>query len=252
VASCTSPKSYSGLSDGNHTFSVYSVDAAGNVGTTPATRSWTVDTTPPTPPALTVFPDDPNGDGIANFNWNETDPTAVSFKCSIENGVFMTCPAQGTYQAHYIVDVANDGTHQFAVRAYDAVGNFSQTSYSWKVFHAINVVVDGNADDLLYPGGPTRTLVLVLHNPNNFPVTINYINVTVSSSPTGCAASTNLDITQSNVDGSGGATVTVPANTNLTVPVANRPTVTLKNLPASQDLCKSHSFGFSYIAKGSK
>jgi large repetitive protein len=252
AASCTSPKSYSGLSDSSHTFYVYSVDAAGNVGTTPASRTWTVDTTPPTPPTLTVKPDDPNGDGIANFNWNEPDPSAVAFKCSIENGAFIACPAQDSYQAHYIVDVSNDGTHQFAVRAYDAAGNFSTTAYTWKVLHAVNVVADGNAVGLLYPGGPTRQIALVLHNPNNFPVTINYINVVVSSSPTNCAATTNLVLTQSNVDGSGAATVVVPANTDLTVPSANRPTVQLKNLNASQDACKNGTFAFTYLAKGSK
>jgi hypothetical protein len=255
VASCTSPKSYTGLSDGGHTFSVYSVDAAGNVGTTAATRTWTIDTVPPAGPVLTLKPDDPNGDGIANFNWSEPDPSAVAFTCSIENGAFITCPTDANYpgvMAHYIVDVSNDGTHQFAVRAYDSAGNFSQTSYSWKVLHAINVTVDGNADGLLYPGGPSRKLVLVLHNPNNFAVTVNYINVTVNSSPTGCAASSNIVLTQSNVDGSGSNTVTVPANTNLTVPVANRPTVQMNNLNAKQDACKNGTFVFGYTAKGSK
>jgi large repetitive protein len=260
-AACSNPASFSGLADGGHTLSVEAKDAAGNVSSAFDTRSWTVDTTPPAPPLLTVKPDNPNGDGIANFNWNETDATAVSFKCSIENGPFTTCPTDPNYpgvMAHYIVDVSNDGTHQFAVRAYDAVGNYSTTSYSWKVLHAINVTVDGNADGLLYPNGPTRTLVLVLHNPNNFPVTINLITVTVSGSPAGCAAGAvgsnpaNLVLTQSNVDGSGAQTVTVPANTNLTLPPANRPTIRLIDTGLDQQACKNGSFTFSYLAKGSK
>jgi hypothetical protein len=41
---CTSPKSYSGLSDGAHTFSVTAVDGAGNLDQTPATFEWTVTT----------------------------------------------------------------------------------------------------------------------------------------------------------------------------------------------------------------
>ena len=46
--SCSSPKSYSSLADGDHTFDVRATDAVGNTDHTPASRSFTVDTTPPT------------------------------------------------------------------------------------------------------------------------------------------------------------------------------------------------------------
>src|SRR5215207_2130807 len=46
-SACTSPKSYSNLSQGNHTFQVRAIDKAGNIDTTPATRSWFVDTVLP-------------------------------------------------------------------------------------------------------------------------------------------------------------------------------------------------------------
>ena len=39
---CTSPRAYSDLADGTHTFAVRATDAAGNVDATPATASWTV------------------------------------------------------------------------------------------------------------------------------------------------------------------------------------------------------------------
>jgi Bacterial TSP3 repeat/Right handed beta helix region len=42
ASSCTSPKSYSSVGLGTHTFSVAATDAAGNVDLSPATRSWTV------------------------------------------------------------------------------------------------------------------------------------------------------------------------------------------------------------------
>ncbi len=50
--SCISPRVYSGLAVGLHTFSVRATDAAGNVDRTPATRSWTVKapSSPPPPP----------------------------------------------------------------------------------------------------------------------------------------------------------------------------------------------------------
>jgi peptidoglycan/xylan/chitin deacetylase (PgdA/CDA1 family) len=48
--SCTSPKAYSALATGQHTFSVRASDAAGNVDASPDTRSWTVEPPPPPPP----------------------------------------------------------------------------------------------------------------------------------------------------------------------------------------------------------
>jgi hypothetical protein len=46
-AGCSSPKSYSALAVGSHQFAVRATDTAGNVDATPASRSWTVNSTPP-------------------------------------------------------------------------------------------------------------------------------------------------------------------------------------------------------------
>ena len=44
----TSPQTYTGLSDGSHTFEVRATDAAGNVDPTPASYTWLIDTDQPT------------------------------------------------------------------------------------------------------------------------------------------------------------------------------------------------------------
>jgi PA14 domain len=44
---CTSPKSYSGLAAGDHTFAVWATDGAGNIDASPATNTFTVPTSPP-------------------------------------------------------------------------------------------------------------------------------------------------------------------------------------------------------------
>jgi len=48
---CASPRSFSGLTPGDHTFEVRATDPSGNVDPTPAARSWTVD--PPAPAVTT-------------------------------------------------------------------------------------------------------------------------------------------------------------------------------------------------------
>src|SRR5207249_3108475 len=46
-APCASPQTYSALAGGNHTFQVRATDPAGNTDPTPASLTWTVDTSPP-------------------------------------------------------------------------------------------------------------------------------------------------------------------------------------------------------------
>src|SRR5215210_5295058 len=54
---CTSPKSYTGLSEGSHTFSIRATDAAGNTDASRATYTWTVDTTAPDAPVISAPPE---------------------------------------------------------------------------------------------------------------------------------------------------------------------------------------------------
>ncbi len=46
--SCSSPRTFTGLSNGAHTFRVRAKDAVGNIDASPATRAWKVDTIAPT------------------------------------------------------------------------------------------------------------------------------------------------------------------------------------------------------------
>jgi hypothetical protein len=135
---CSSPKSYSALAAGGHTFSVKAYDKAGNVDPTPAVRTWTVE--PPPPPTETAPPPSPapspeplpagalmyDGFGAANgpnglitneyAGWHSSDSTVVNSPLW-----------------------RSDGGSLFSVSATDANGATSRVAYTGGL--------DGNSAD---------------------------------------------------------------------------------------------------------
>lgn len=110
-APCTSPKTFSGLADGSHTFSAFATDTLGNVGE-PSTRSFTVDTTPD-PPSDTTAPQTtitsgPSGTIAGNsasvaFKSSEARST---FRCKLDSEAFKACPSPKDLKG------LDDGTHK--------------------------------------------------------------------------------------------------------------------------------------------
>jgi len=139
-ATCLSPKAYTDLAAGIHTFSVKATDAAGNADASPATRSWTVQeetTTPPptdTTPPETTIDSGPAGTTTATnasfeFSSSEGDST---FQCSLDSGSWADCTSPKSYTGLAV------GSHAFSVKATDAAGNtdVSPATRSWTVASA--------------------------------------------------------------------------------------------------------------------
>jgi Bacterial Ig-like domain len=127
-ASCSSPKSYSGVADGAHTFQVRAVDPAGNADASPASYSWTIDATPPDTSIGPSYPFSLTTATGATFDFSSTEGGST-FACSLDGSAFTSCSTPKTYSA------LADGSHTFQVRATDAATNTDPTpaSYTWTI-----------------------------------------------------------------------------------------------------------------------
>ena len=118
-ASCSSPLTLSGIANGPHTVSVRATDLAGNIDATPATRGFTVDTTPPDT-TITAGPTGTIASASASFSFT-ADKSGSTFECKLDAAAYAVCTAPKAYAG------LADGTHTFTVRAKDTVGNFDPT-----------------------------------------------------------------------------------------------------------------------------
>lgn len=260
---CSTPKAYSGLTQGPHTFQVRAVDALVNPGP-PATRSWTVDTVAPTAPTLTEKPGDPNGSAISTFAWPPSEP-GLTYECSLENGPFEACTSPFTFEV--IVDTSNNGQHQFGVRAIDQAGNVGPaTTYTWKVDPSVRFTISGNAQGLLYPGGPAALrLNLTITNPNNFAIEVTSLTVWVQtvvkapSAPAGPCSASDYQVTGYTGPGfdapSGTTTLSADGVTPAQMPsirMVNRQDAAPGDGSGNQDGCKGAMVKLSYAGTAAK
>ena len=120
-AACTSPRIYSDLLDGPHTFTVKATDTAGNTGQD--SHTWTIDSAAPTV-AITDEPANPTKSRSAGFTFTTGEPAP---QCSLDAAPFAPCSSPTEYSG------LPDGTHTFVVRATDAAGNTGQDIYEWRI-----------------------------------------------------------------------------------------------------------------------
>lgn len=119
--SCTSPKTYSGLGVGSHTFVVHAIDAAGNRSATSYT--WVIDTTPPTI-TLTKKPTDPSADPNPYFSFSANE-AVKGYECKLNGASFAPCTSPVIYGP------LSSAKFTFTVQATDLVGNTGSTNYTW-------------------------------------------------------------------------------------------------------------------------
>ena len=122
---CSSPKAYSSLAAGSHTFQVRATDSAGNVDPSPASFTWTVDLTAPDT-TLTSTPPTVTNSAAASFSFSASE-AGSTFACQLDGAGFTACSSPKAYSS------LAAGSHTFQVRATDGAGNVdpSPASFTW-------------------------------------------------------------------------------------------------------------------------
>ncbi|HUQ03822.1 MAG TPA: LamG-like jellyroll fold domain-containing protein [Kofleriaceae bacterium] len=138
---CVSPRMLSGLVNGSHNFRVRAVDPVANVDMTPASHTWSVDTSVPD----TVISSGPLGATnatMATFAFSAAGVPGATFECSLDGSSFVTCSSPRAYST------LAEGSHTFQVRARSMTGVLdpSPATRAWSV--------DVTAPDTTLSGGP--------------------------------------------------------------------------------------------------
>ena len=149
--SCDSPKTYSSLNIGSHSFSVRATDPAGNVDASPAIRNWVVralgDTTAPNT-SIVSGPLGATTATTANFNFSSNE-SGSSFECKLDSGAWDSCTASESFTSLGL------GGHTVSVRAVDSAGNTDLTpaTRDWTV----QATGDTTAPETTINSGPSTT-----------------------------------------------------------------------------------------------
>jgi hypothetical protein len=167
---CTSPFTFRNLlKDGTHTFNVLSEDNSRNRDTSPASFTWTVDTTAP----KTSISSAEDGNKTALTNGGTTKSTSMTFtfsgddtggvgidhfECNVDGLTFVACTSPFTFPS-----LSEDGQYTLEIRAHDRVGNRDQSSasFTWTVdttppTTSIDSATDGN-NRVVNTGGNTSS-----------------------------------------------------------------------------------------------
>ncbi len=128
-AACTTPKAYSGLAVGSHTFQVRSRDSAGTVDPSPASQTWTI-TAPAAAPDTTITsgPAASTTSTSASFSFTST-ASGATFDCALDGAAFAACTTPKAYSGLAV------GSHTFQVRSRDSAGTVdpSPASQTWTI-----------------------------------------------------------------------------------------------------------------------
>jgi subtilisin family serine protease len=126
-SACASGAGVGPVAPGSHTLAVRSVDPRGNADTTPATRSFAVESDQPET-TISKGPKKKTKKRKATFAFGSDEPGST-FECRVDKKPFVDCTSPRRLKK------VKPGRHTFQVRAIDAAGNVDATvdQHRWRV-----------------------------------------------------------------------------------------------------------------------
>lgn len=123
-SACSSPKTYSGLAQGKHTFTVRGYRGTVDLNISD-TYVWTIDSIPPETTITTQVPEKTKAASLT-IAFTASEP--ATFECQLDTAPFQACISPVTVSPGL-------GKHTFAVRARDQAGNVDSTpaTVTWEV-----------------------------------------------------------------------------------------------------------------------
>ena len=250
-------QSYSGLSNGSHTFAVEAQKGNGPPSAS-ASYTWRVNAGPAAP-VITSGPTNPSTNTSPEFIFTDTSWPDVTFTCWLDSGKHMGCTGDTDHDGNRNVEgewqfsSLAQGAHCFSVYATDGGRRQSPTTeFCWTIgTGGQNFAVGGDLTSPLYPG-TSLPLDMTFTNPNSSPITIpsganSASNITITSNANGCASS-NFTVAQSLT-----VAITIPANqvtvislSALGVPQADWPVIKMINTNTNQDACEGAKLTLTY------
>jgi large repetitive protein len=275
-SACSSPKTYSGLAEGTHTFRVLAKSAKGELSPA-ASYSWRIDLTPPS--ISFGFP--LNGHSYSAAEWKSgcsqgtgvcgtaSDPSgvvgvAVSIKQSSTGKYWNGKSYSNTSETYFVAKLSSqiatgaswfyalplpapDGGYTLHALASDRLANVTPSSSPASSTFAIQTStvglpfgIAGGPAGSLYPGAGAQSFPLTLTNPNANAITVTSLSVSVkSTSAAGCLTSW-FALTQP------AQSFSVPAKGSVTLTGSQAPTIRMIDTSTNQDACKSAKLTLAY------
>jgi hypothetical protein len=198
----------------------------------------------PRPPKPTIVrhPRARSVSATAKFTFSDRLPGA-RFLCRLDDSGWRSCRSPAVFAR------LATGSHAFSVRALNGRSASSATArFRWTRLEPKDFSIDPDLSGLgaLYPGAPPAPLPLTVSNPNDAPILVVGLRVSVAANPSGCPGADNLALGQSSASPS--TPLKVPARGSAHVPTArvSAPTIQLRDLPFDQDACQGTRFPLEF------